>query len=142
MFVRHLLATAVAAPLAGIELAAPAAAQGSVQPTAAISMSSGRLGASAAVLLGLVGTIIGGLALASPASRLGTGSGSLGAVVALATGLTGMTLGGMVVATSDSGIGTGNGRGGAYVALAVGLAGVVLGGLALVPARRTARLTA
>ncbi|RAO00204.1 hypothetical protein GAR05_02174 [Micromonospora saelicesensis] len=142
MSVRHLLATAVAAPLGGIELAAPAAAHIAAQPTAAtaLSMSSGRLGASAAVLLGLVGTVIGGLALARPTSRLGTGSGSLGAVLALAMGLIGMALGGLVVATSDSGIGTGNGRGGAYVALAVGLAGVVLGGLALLRARRTGRL--
>ncbi|MEV4721357.1 DUF6223 family protein [Micromonospora noduli] len=142
MSVRHLLAAAVAAPLAGIELAAPAAAHVSAQPTVAtaLSMSSGRFGASAAVLLGLFGTIIGGLALARPDSRLGTGSGSLGAVLALAAGLIGMALGGLVVATSDSGIGTGNGRGGAYVALIVGLAGVVLGGLALLRARRTGRL--
>ncbi|MEV5208808.1 DUF6223 family protein [Micromonospora sp. NPDC053740] len=142
MSVRHLLATAVTAPLALIELAAPAATHLSAQPTAAtaLSMSSGRLGASVAALLGLVGTVIGGRALARPASRLGTGSGSLGGVLALVTGLISMALGGLVVATSDSGIGTGNGRGGAYVALVVGLAGVVLGGLALLRARRTGRL--
>ncbi|MGC4846268.1 DUF6223 family protein [Micromonospora sp. DT15] len=142
MSVRHLFAAAVTAPLAGIELAVPAAAHVSAQPTAAaaLSMSSGRFGASVAVLLGLAGTIIGGLAVARPAGRLGTGSGSLGAVLALATGLIGMALGGLVAATADSGIGTGNGLGGAYVALAVGLAAVVLGGLALVRARRTGRL--
>ncbi|MFI6780169.1 DUF6223 family protein [Micromonospora sp. NPDC050276] len=143
MSVRHLLATAVTAPLGGIALAAPAAAHVSVQPTAAtaLSMSSGRLGASVAVLLGLVGAVIGGLALARPTSRIGTGSGNLGGVLALAAGLISIGLGGLVVATSDSGIGTGNGRGGAFVALAVGLVGVVLGGLALVRARRTPRLT-
>ncbi|MEV4497869.1 DUF6223 family protein [Micromonospora arborensis] len=145
MSIRHLLSTAVAAPLGGIDLAAPAAAHASVQPAAAavLSMSSGRLGASVAALLGLVGAVIGGLALARPASRVGTGTGRLGAVLALAAGLTAMTLGGVVVvATSDSGIGTGNGRGGAFVALAVGLVGVVLGGLALGRSRRTGRLPA
>ncbi|MEU8219814.1 DUF6223 family protein [Micromonospora taraxaci] len=143
MSISHLFAAAVVAPMEGIELAAPAAAHVSAQPiaAAALSMSSGRFGASAAVLLGLVGTIIGGLALARPGSRIGAGSGRLGAVLALATGLIGMALGGLVVATSDSGIGTGNGRGGAFVALAVGLVGVVLGGLALVRARHTGRLT-
>ncbi|MBM0274344.1 DUF6223 family protein [Micromonospora tarensis] len=127
MSVRHLLVTAVAAP----------AAHASAQPhaAAALAMSSGRLGASSAVLLGLVGSVIGGLALARPAGRFGAG---LGAGLALATGLIGMALGGLVVATSDGGVGTGNGRGGAFVALAVGLLGVVLGGLALVRARRLA----
>ncbi|MEK8107050.1 DUF6223 family protein [Micromonospora sp. M12] len=74
-------------------------------------MSAGRFGASSAVLLGLVGAVVGGLALARPAGRLGAGSGSLGAVLALATGLLSMALGGLVVVTSDGGIGTGNGRG-------------------------------
>ncbi|WP_433651980.1 DUF6223 family protein [Micromonospora zamorensis] len=144
MSIRRLLATAVAGATGAIALAAPAAAHSSVQPTAvtAMTMSSGRLGASVGVLLGLVGAVIGGLALARPAGRLGTGSGLLGAVLALAAGLLGLALGGLVVATSDSGIGTGNGRGGAYVAVAVGLVGVVLGGLALARARRTGRLAA
>ncbi|WP_433131470.1 DUF6223 family protein [Micromonospora sp. CA-240977] len=140
MSVRLLLVAAVAAPPAGIELAAHA----SVQPTAAtvLTMSSGRLGASVGVLLGLAGVVIGGLALARPTSRVGTGSGLGGAVLALAAGLVGVALGGLVVATSDGGVGTGNGLGGAFVALAVGLVGVVLGGLALVRARRSARLAA
>ncbi|PYC68117.1 hypothetical protein C7C45_19660 [Micromonospora arborensis] len=144
MSICHLLTTAVAAPLGGIDLAAPAAAHASVQPAAAavLAMSSGRLGASVAALLGLVGAVIGGLALARPASRVGTGTGRLGAVLALAAGLTAMALGGVVVATSDSGIGTGNGRGGAFVALAVGLVSVVLGGLALGRSRRAGRLPA
>lgn len=126
MDVRHLLSTAHA----------------SVQPVAAdvYTMSSGRIGAFAAAVLGLAGVVVGGLALARPAGRLGTGSGRLGAVVALAAGLVGMALGGLVVATSDSGIGTGNGRGGAYLALVVGLVAVVLGGLALARARRAASL--
>lgn len=137
MSIHHLLAAAVTAPLA-IEPAAHI----SVQPTAAaLTMSSGRLGATVAVLLGLVGTVVGGLALARPDSRVGTGSGRLGGVLALASGLIGLVLGALVVATSDGGVGTGNGRGGAFVALVVGLAGVVLGGLALARSRRTGRLS-
>jgi hypothetical protein len=121
-------------------LAAPAAAHVSVQPAAAsiYAMSSGRLGATVAAVLGLIGVVIGGLALARPAGRFGTGSGRLGAVVALAAGLIAMALGGLVVATSDGGIGTGNGLGGAIVALVVGLIAMVLGGLALAHSRRTA----
>src|SRR5688572_15163668 len=61
----------------------------SVQPAAAsvYAMSSGRLGALAGGVLGLIGVIIGGLALARPAGRFGTASGRLGANVALAAGL-------------------------------------------------------
>ncbi|PZG24030.1 hypothetical protein C1I95_01410 [Micromonospora craterilacus] len=132
MYVRHLLAPAL---LGG----APAATYLSAEPIAAsvYTMSAGRLGASLAAVLGLAGVVIGGLALARPASRVGTGSGRRGATMALLAGLIGMALGGLVVATSDSGIGTGNGRGGAYVALAVGLIAVVLGGLALARSRPT-----
>ncbi|RZT77325.1 hypothetical protein EV382_0474 [Micromonospora violae] len=129
MSVHHLFVTAVAAPA-------------SAESTAAtVSMSSGRVGASVAVLLGLAGAIIGGVALARPTGRLGAGSGRLGAVLAVAAGLLGMALGALVVATSDSGIGTGNGRGGAYLAVVVGLVSAVLGGLALARARRTDGLT-
>ncbi|MCX4703629.1 DUF6223 family protein [Streptomyces sp. NBC_01352] len=126
----------------GLVMAAPAAASMSVQPVAAgvYDMSAGRLGASSAAVLGLIGVVIGGLALARPAGRFGTGSGSgrLGTTVALVAGLIAMALGGLVVATSDGGIGTGNGLGGAIVALVVGLIALVLGGLALARSRRTA----
>jgi len=96
---------------------------------AADAMSTGRLGASIACLIGLTGVIVGGVVLARPGrtSR---------AVVALAAGLIGLALGALVVATSDGGIGTGNGRGGAHVALMLGLIATVLGGLGLARARR------
>jgi hypothetical protein len=121
--------TLIVAVIAGFELAAPAAAQVSAQPDAAsvYTMSAGRLGAIVAIVLGLIGVIIGALALAHPAGRFGTGNGRLGANVALAASLIGVALGALVVATSDAGIGTGNGRGGAYVALVVGLIGTALG---------------
>jgi hypothetical protein len=146
MSVRLVLAVAGAALFGLFALAAPAVAHVSVQPSAAsvYAMSAGRLGASAAAVLGLIGVVIGGLALARPAGRFGTGSGTgsgsgrLGAIVALAAGLIGMALGGLVVATSTGGIGTGNGLGGAIVALVVGLIALVIGGLALARSRRTA----
>jgi hypothetical protein len=130
MYVRHLL-TAAAAHVSG-------------QPAAAsvYTMSSGRLGSTVAGVLGLIGVVVGGLALARPASRVGTGSGRLGAIVALAAGLTGMALGGLVAATADGAVGSGNGLGGAFVALVIGLIATVLGGLALARSRRTGRLTA
>ncbi|MEU4997954.1 DUF6223 family protein [Streptomyces sp. NPDC021622] len=102
------------------------------------SMSAGRLGATTAAVLGLIGVVIGGLALARPAGRIGTGTGWLGAGAALAAGLTAVALGGLVTATADGGLGTGNGLGGAVVALVVGLIAIVIGGLALARARRTA----
>ncbi len=138
MSVRHLHAAATAALLGGFGLVTPAAAHVLVQPDPAsvYAMSSGRLGAIVAALVGLTGVVIGGLALAR-SGRIGTGTGGRGAIVALVAGLIGMALGGLVVATSDGGIGTGNGLGGAIVALVVGLIGMVLGGLALARSRRT-----
>ncbi|MGW0394636.1 DUF6223 family protein [Streptomyces sp. NPDC003042] len=133
-------AVAAAALLGVVVLAAPAAAHASVQPVAAsvYTVSAGRIGASSAAVLGLIGMVIGGLALARPAGRFGVESGRLGATVALAAGLIAMALGGLVVATSDGGLGTGNGLGGAFVALVVGVISTVLGGLALARSRRGA----
>jgi hypothetical protein len=110
---------------AGMSAAHPIAAD-------ATTMSSGRLGASAGAVLGLVGVVIGWLALSRPAGRTR-------AVAALVAGLLGAALGGLVIVTSDGGVGTGNGLGGAIVAVAVGLIAVVLGGLAMVRSRRTGR---
>ncbi|WP_225993020.1 DUF6223 family protein [Actinomadura rudentiformis] len=135
----RLLAVTGAVLLGAVGFAAPAAADASIQPVAASAyeMSAGRLGSMVASVLGLIGVVIGGLALARPTSRFGTGSGRLGATVALAAGLIGVTLGGLVLATADGGLGTGNGLGGAVVALVVGLIALVLGGLALPRSRRT-----
>jgi hypothetical protein len=140
MSVRHLHAAATAALLGGFGLVAPAAAHVLVQPdpASAYTLTAGRLWSLVAVLLGLAGAVIGGLALAR-SGRIGTGNGGRGAIVALVAGLIGMALGGLVVATSGGGIGTGNGLGGAIVALVVGLIGMVLGGLALARSRRAGR---
>ncbi|MET8873086.1 DUF6223 family protein [Nocardia sp. NPDC004604] len=127
---------AAATLLAGLSLATPAVAHASVQPAAAsvYTLSAGRIGASTAALIGLVGAIIGGLTLAR-ADRIGNRAKA--AITALAAGLISLALGVLVAATAKGGIGTGNGLGGAYVALVVGLISTVLGALALFRSRRT-----
>ncbi|MFE5523741.1 DUF6223 family protein [Streptomyces virginiae] len=139
MSARRLFAASAAALLAGLGLAAPAAAHASVQPLAAnvTDFSLGRLGATTGGLLGLAAVIIAVLALRRPAGRLGSANGSLGATVAVVAGLIAMALGGLVAATADGGLGTGNGLGGAYVALLLGLAGAALGGRAWNRSRHT-----
>jgi Family of unknown function (DUF6223) len=120
--------------------AAPAAAQVSDQPptVSAYTLTPKRTAASGAVVVGMIGAVIGGLALARSADRIGTGNGRRGAIVALVMGPIGLVIGGLVVATADGGLGTGNGLGGGVVAMVVGLIGMALGGLALARSRRTA----
>ncbi|MGV9310560.1 DUF6223 family protein [Nonomuraea sp. NPDC003727] len=136
MSVRHLLAEAL---LGGFGPATPAAARVLVQSAdvSAYALTAGRLWSLVAALLGLVGVVIGGLALARSTGHVGTGNGRRGAVVALAAGVAGAAIGGLVVAAAEGGPGTGYGIVGGFVALAVGLIGVLLGGLALARSRRT-----
>ncbi|MFJ5829378.1 DUF6223 family protein [Streptomyces sp. NPDC093089] len=136
---RRLLAAVTTVWLAGVALAAPAAARASTQPLAAAvyDFGPGRAGASAGALLGLAGAVIGWLAVSRPAGRLGVARGPLGARTAVAAGLVALTLGVLVATTADAGIGTGNGRGGAYVAILVGLASTILGARAVSRVRRT-----
>lgn len=134
MSVRTVLAVAGATLIGSLALAGPAAADPSVQPVAAsvYTVSVGRVGASLAALVGLLGAINGGLALARPARQghITTWVRRNGAATALMTGLIAMVVGGSVAATADGGLGTGNGLGGAYVALLVGLIAIALGWLA------------
>jgi Family of unknown function (DUF6223) len=127
---------AAAVMIGGFGFGAPAAAQVSDQPPAvrAYTLTPERIAASAAGVVGLIGAVIGGLALARSAG----GHGRRGAIVALVTGPIGLVIGGVVVATADGGLGTGNGLGGGIVAMTVGLIGMALGGLALARSRRTA----
>jgi len=97
-----------------------------------------RLWATAAAVLAGVGVIIGGLALARPASRFGTSSGQLGAIVALVLGLIAGVNGGLNLAIANGGPGTGNGVVGGAAAFVLGLIALALGGLALARCRRTA----
>ena len=135
--VTDLLAAALAA---GFVIAVPAAAQVSVEPdsVSAYTLTPERIAASSAALVGLIGAVIGGLALARSAGRRGSRSGRRGAIVALVLGPIGLVIGGVVVATADGGLGTGNGLGGGIVAMIVGLIGMALGGLALARSRRAA----
>jgi hypothetical protein len=133
--VAHLLTAA--ALVCGVAM--PAAAQGSVQPVdvTAHTVTPKRIVASGAAVTGLIGAVIGGLALARSAGRIGVGSGRRGAIVALVMGPIGFVVGGLVVITADGGLGTGNGLAGGVVAMMVGLIGMALGGLALARSRRT-----
>jgi len=97
-----------------------------------------RLWATAIAVLGLIGVVIGGLALGRPASRFGTASGQLGAIVALVAGLIAVVNGGLNLAVATGGPGTGNGVVGGAAALVLGLIALVLGGLALARCRRSA----
>ena len=97
-----------------------------------------RLWATTVAVLALVGVVIGGLALARPASRFGTASGRLGAIVALVAGLIGVVNGGLNLAIAKGGPGSGNGVVGGAAALVLGLFAMVLAGITLARSRRTA----
>ena len=99
--------------------------------TTVYGLTSRRLWATTVAVLALVGVVIGGLALARPASRFGTACGRLGAIVTLVAGLIGVVNGGLVLAIANGGPGSGNGVVGGAVALVLGLIATVLGGLAL-----------
>ena len=130
---------AAVALIGAFGLAAPAAALASDRPPAVsvYTLTPERIAATVAAVVGLIGAVIGGMALARSARRIGTGNGRRGAIAALMMGPIGLVIGGLVVATADGGLGTGNGLGGGVVAMVVGLIGMALGGLALVRSRRT-----
>ena len=126
---------AAVALVCGLGLAAPSAAQVSVQPAVnAPALTPKRALASGAAVTGLIGALIGGLALARSASP----KGRRAARVALVLGPIAVGIGGLVVATADGGPGTGNGLAGGAIAMMVGLIGMALGGLALSRSRRGA----
>ncbi len=112
-----LAALAAAALFGGLVYAVLVAAHVSEPAaTTVYGLTPRRLWATTVAVLALVGVVIGGLALARPASRFGTASGRLGA----------------------SGPGTGNGVVGGAAAFVLGLIALALGGLALARSRRTA----
>ncbi len=135
-----ILAALAAAALFGVLVHAVLVAAHVSEPaaTTVYGLTSRRFWATTVVVLALVGVVIGGLALARPASRFGTASGRLGAIAALAAGLIGGVNGGLVLAVANGGPGTGNGVVGGAMALVLGLIATVLGGLALARSRRTA----
>ncbi len=129
---------ATTALFAGLVYAVLVAAHVSEPAAATVhGLTSRRLWATTAAVFALVGVIIGGLALARPASRFGTASGRLGAIVALAAGLTAVVNGGLNLAMANGGPGTGNGVVGGAAAFVLGLIALALGGLGLARSRRT-----
>ena len=106
--------------------------------TTVYGLTPRRLWATTVAVVALVGVVIGGLALARPASRFGTASGRLGAIVALVAGLIAVVNGGLNLAIANGGPGTGNGVVGGAAAFVLGLIAMALGGLALARSRRTA----
>jgi hypothetical protein len=122
--------------MAGVCLlgATPASAGG-------VGIGSGRLIPAVAAMVGLIGMVLGGLALARSTRRVGTGSGNERRV-AIAGGVAGLIsviVGGLHSANSAGGIGTGNGLAGAIVAMVVGLISMGLCVLALTRSTRSDR---
>jgi len=120
----------VHAALVAMHVSEPAA-------TTVYGLTLRRLWATAALVLALVGVVIGALALARPASRFGTASGRLGANVALVAGLIAAINGGLNLAIAKGGPGSGNGVVGGAAALVLGLIGMVIAGIILARSRRT-----
>jgi len=131
-FALILVALVAAAVFGGLVHAALVAAH--VSEPAAITvygLTVRRLWATTVVVLALAGVLIGGLALARPASRFATATGRLGAIVPLAMGLVAVVNGGLVLAFANGGPGTGNGVVGGAAAFVLGLIATAIGGVAL-----------
>lgn len=131
-FVVVIAALAAAALFGGLVHAVLVAAHVSEPASTTVQgLTPRRIWATTVVGVALVGVVIGGLALARPASRFGTASGRLGALVALVAGLIAVVNGGLNLAIANGGPGTGNGVVGGAAALVLGLIALALGGLAL-----------
>src|SRR6266849_7173274 len=134
-----LAAVAAAVLFGGLVYAVLVAAHVSeLAATTVYGLTPRRLWATTVAMLALVGVVIGGLALARPASRFGIASGRLGAIVALVAGLMAVVNGGLNLAVANGGPGTGNGVVGGAAAFVMGLIALAIGGLALARCRRTA----
>jgi hypothetical protein len=101
-----------------------------------IGIGSGRLLPTLAAVVGLVGVILGGLALAQSAGRIGAGNGRRGAIGAGIAGSISVVVGGLHSANSAGGFGTGNGLAGAIIAIVVGLISIALCSLVLARSQR------
>jgi hypothetical protein len=98
--------------------------------TTVYGLTPRRLWATAIALLGLVGVVMGGLALYRAARRIGN-HGRRGAISAQVAGLIAAVNAGLNLAVANGGPGTGNGVVGGAAALVLGLIATILGGLAL-----------
>jgi hypothetical protein len=104
--------------------------------TTVYGLTPRRLWAATVAVLGLVGVVIGGLALRRSAGGIGAGNGRMWTIVALVAGLIAVVNGGLNLAVATGGPGTGNGVIGGAMALVLGLIAMALGGLALARSRR------
>jgi hypothetical protein len=104
--------------------------------TTVSGMTPRRLWATAAMVLGLVAVVNGGLALRRSARRMGNGHGRTVATVALVAGVIAAINGALNLAIAKGGPGSGNGVIGGAAALVLGLIAITLGGLALARSRR------
>lgn len=134
-----ILAALAAAALFGVLVHAVLVAAHVSEPaaTTVYGLTPRRLWATTVAVLGLVGVVIGGLALRRSAGRIGTGNGRMGAIVALVAGPIAVVNGGLNLAIAKGGPGTGNGVVGGAAALVLGLIAMALGGLALARSCRT-----
>ena len=138
VFAMILAALAAAAVFVGLVHAVLVAAHVSEPAaTTVYGLTPRRLWATAVAVLALVGSVLGGLALARPASRFGTASGRLGAIMALVAGLIGVVTGGLNLAIANGGPGTGNGVVGGAAAFVLGLIALALSGVALARCRHS-----
>jgi len=101
----------------------------SVRLIASGGIGSGRLLPTVAAVVGLIGVVIGSLALAR--SRRAVNERAR-AIVGAVLGLISLVIGGLHTAYSAGGFGTGNGRAGAIVAIVLGLVAMAVGVLAMV----------
>src|SRR5215510_13344335 len=104
--------------------------------TTVSGMTPRRLWAIAAMVLGLVAVVNGGLALRRSARRMGNGNGRTVAKVALVAGLIAVINGALNLAIAKGGPGSGNGVIGGAAALVLGLIAIALGALTLARSRR------
>jgi hypothetical protein len=104
--------------------------------TTVSGMTPRRLWATAAMVLGLVAVVNGGLALRRSARRMGNGHGRTVVKVALVAGLIAAINGALNLVIAKGGPGSGNGVIGGAAALVLGLIAITLGGLALARSRR------
>jgi hypothetical protein len=134
-----IIAALAAAALFGVLVYAVLLAAHVSQPAATTvhGATPRRLWATAVVVLGLGGVVIGGLALRRSVGRIGTGDGRKEGLVALVAGLTAAVNGGLNLSLATGGLGSGNGVVGGAVALVLGLIATALGGLALARSRRS-----
>jgi Family of unknown function (DUF6223) len=114
--------------LVAAKLSEPAAA--TVQ-----GVTPGRVWATIAAFIGLLGVVVGGMALRRSVQKIGPGHGRKGAIAAVVAGLIAVLSGGLNLAVATGGPGTGNGVVGAAGALVLGLIAAGIGLLAIARSR-------